>query len=226
VDDGVLRARNKVPDEEVGIEVGLASRSGNAAQERSRMSKRKSNKSRKPDAAISGVAKPKRAVSASDLAGSEGEVLQAAPETETRLPELPTQETETKLPPVPPPEVEFKPALPVHLAEPKPDVAPPVGVGAEAMETAGTATGEARTASPSPGMDGPRRAMAGMEACQTLFMEMTRDNLDFAASLASMRSPLDIVDVATKFAGRRIGMYGRFSKAVADIASGRRAPMT
>jgi hypothetical protein len=55
-------------------------------------------------------------------------------------------------------------------------------------------------------------------------MEMARDNLDFAASLASMRSPLDIIDVATKFAGRQIGMYGRFSKAVVDIAAGRQAP--
>jgi hypothetical protein len=64
-----------------------------------------------------------------------------------------------------------------------------------------------------------------MEACETLFMEMTRDNLDFAASLASMRSPLEILGVATKFAGRRIGMYGRFSKAVADIAAGRQGPM-
>jgi hypothetical protein len=195
------------------------------------MSKRKSNSSRKPDTATPDVAKraaaPKRAASAADLAHSEEEELQAAPETETRLPELPDQETEAKLPPVPPPELESKPVLPPHLAEPKPDVAdPPVGVRAEAKESTRTAPGEARTAGTLPKMDGPRRAIAGMEAWQTLFMEMTRDNLDFAASLASIRSPLEILGVATKFAGRRIGMYGRFSKAVADIAAGRRGPMT
>jgi hypothetical protein len=68
-------------------------------------------------------------------------------------------------------------------------------------------------------------AITGIEAYQTLFMEMTRDNLDFATSLAAVRSPLDILDVATKFAGRRIGMYGRFSKAFVEIAAGRQSPM-
>ena len=63
--------------------------------------------------------------------------------------------------------------------------------------------------------------MAGMEACQKLFMEMTQDHLDFVAGLASTRSPLDFLDIATKFAGRQVGMYGRFSKAVVDIAAGR-----
>lgn len=80
-------------------------------------------------------------------------------------------------------------------------------------------TVEARMTGPSSEMDGPRRAIAGMEACQTLFMEMTLDNVDFATSVASMRSPLEILSVATKFAARRIGMYGRFSKAVTDIAA-------
>jgi hypothetical protein len=75
-------------------------------------------------------------------------------------------------------------------------------------------------------LDRPLGAIAGVEAYQTLFMEMTRDNLDFAASLASMRSPLEIIDVAAKFAGRRIGMYGRFSRTVVDIAAGRQAPTT
>jgi hypothetical protein len=194
------------------------------------MSKRKSRKPNKPDAATPDVTKhvtkPKRVVSAGDLAASEPAELQAAPETETRLPELPVQETETKLPPVPPPEFTSQPALPPGLAEPKPDLTPPAGVQAEAVKPEYTATSEARTAGASPGMDGPRRAIAGMEACQTLLMEMTRDNLDLAASLASMRSPFDIIDVATKFARGRIGMYGRFSKTVADIAAGRQAPMT
>jgi hypothetical protein len=65
-----------------------------------------------------------------------------------------------------------------------------------------------------------------MEACQTLFMEMARDNLDFAASLASIRSPLDILGVVTSFASRRIGMYSRFSNAITDIVAGRQAPMS
>jgi hypothetical protein len=196
------------------------------------MTKRKSRKSQKPDAATPDVAKPKPdvakpkpVVSAGDLAGSEPAELQAAPETETRLPELPSQETETKLSPVPPPEFTSHPALPPDLAEPTPDLAPPVRAEADVMRSAYTVAGEA-TASASPRMDGPRRAIAGMEACQTLFMEMTRENLDLAASLASMRSPLDIIDVATKFASGRIGMYGRFSKTVADIAAGRQAPTT
>jgi hypothetical protein len=65
-----------------------------------------------------------------------------------------------------------------------------------------------------------------MEACQTLFMDMTRDNLDLAASIASMRSPLDLFDVATKHAGRRIGTYGRFSRAIVDIAAKGQPPRT
>ncbi|WP_316189456.1 hypothetical protein [Bradyrhizobium sp. SZCCHNS1054] len=73
-------------------------------------------------------------------------------------------------------------------------------------------------------MNGPLGAIAGIEACQALFMEITRDNLNFAASLAATRSPLDILDVATKFAGRQIGMYGRLSRAVVNIAAGRQAP--
>jgi len=190
------------------------------------MSKRKSKKSSKPDAVTSAVAKPKRAVSAAAVVVSEAAELEAAPEPETRQPELPGQETETKLPPISPPELESQPALP-DPAELKPDLAAPtVEAAADARESASSATTEARMARPSLGMDGPRRAVAGMEACQTLLMEMARDNLDFAASLASMRSPLDIIDVATKFAGRRIGMYGRFSKTVADIAAGRQASMT
>jgi len=198
------------------------------------MSKRKSTKSRKPNAGTSGVAKPAstpmRAVAAPDLGGSEAEELQAAPDTETRLPELPVPETESKLPPVPPVELESGPALSPHLGEPKPDVVAPVDVGAEAKESEAKesvyiAKGEARTADPSPKMDRPLGPIAGIEACQTLFMEIAQDNLDFAASLAAMRSPLEILDVATKFAGRRIGMYGRFSKAVADIAAGRHTPV-
>jgi hypothetical protein len=202
------------------------------------MNKRKANNPHKPDAGATGVAKPastpKRAVAAPALTGSEGEELHAAPDTETRLPELPVPEVVSILPPVPPPELESKPALPPHLAEPKLDIALPVGVRAKAKESVHAVTGEARTASPSPRMVGPLArplvgplgAIAGIEAYQTLFMEMTRDNLDFAASLASMRSPLDILDVATKFAGRQIGMYGKFSRAVVDIAAGRQAQMS
>ncbi|WP_316234620.1 hypothetical protein [Bradyrhizobium sp. SZCCHNR1020] len=193
------------------------------------MSKRKSTKSRKPDAGTKGVAKPastpKRAVPAPDLTSSDGEELRAAPDIATRLPELPGQEIE-KLPPVPPAELESKPALPPHLAEPKPDVVLPVEALAEAKESVHAATGEARPAGPkvdSP-LNGPLGAIAGIEACQALFMEITRDNLNFAASLAATRSPLDILDVATKFAGRQIGMYGRLSRAVVNIAAGRQAP--
>ncbi|WP_407157215.1 hypothetical protein [Bradyrhizobium sp. STM 3557] len=197
------------------------------------MSKRKSKNSHKPGAAASNVAKleakQKRAVSATDLAGPEGAELEATAESGTRLPEVPVQESEMKLPPVSPSEpaeLESKPALSPHLAEPKPDVTPPLEAPAEAKELTRAVTDEAGTAGPSPKLDRPLRAIAGMEACQTLLMEMTRDNLDFAASLALMRSPIEIVDVATKFASKRIGMYSRFSKAVADIAVGRQAPMT
>lgn len=236
------------------------------------MSKRKSNKSHKPDAqGQPAVAKkastPKRAIPASTLAISEGDELQAVPETETRLPELPGQELDSALPPVPPAELGSELALPTFLVEPKLDVALPVAVLAEAEESdtvppviaphaefpgqtmpkiepttmaapdRHAATGDATVSSP-PRMDEPSerplearldrpfRAIPGVEAYQTLFMEMTRDNLDFAASLASMRSPLEIIDVAAKFAGRRIGMYGRFSRTVVDIAAGRQAPTT
>lgn len=202
------------------------------------MTKRKANKPPKKDTGATGVAKPastpKRAVSAPAPTGSQGEELQAAAFTETRLPELPDQEIDSTLPPVPPPELESKPALPLHLAEPKPDVALPVEARAEAEEPVHAAAGEAMTAGAPPRMDrpfvrplaGPLGAIAGIEACQTLFMEMTRDHLDFAASLASMRSPLEILDLATKFAGKQVGMYGRFSRTVFDIAARRQAPMT
>jgi hypothetical protein len=192
--------------------------------------RRKSKNSQNPEAATPDVAqpavRPKRAKPAVDLAGSEGAELQTAAHTETRLPELPPQEAETKLPPAPPAELESKPAPAPHLAEPKPDVAPPVEAQAEVTESANIATGAAKAAAPSPPMDGPRRAIAGMEACQTLFMDMTRDNLDLAASIASMRSPLDLFDVATKYAGRRIGTYGRFSRAIVDIAAKGQSPRT
>jgi len=194
------------------------------------MSKRKSKKPHKPAVAITNIAEPAPvptpAVSAADLGGSQGEVLPAAPETETRLPELSAQETETQLPPVPPPELAPEPPLPAEFAEPVLNVTPAVEVRADARELARPATAVARAAGPSAQMDAPRRAIAGMDACQTLFMEMTRDNLDFAASLASMRSPFDILGAATMLAGRRMDMYGRFSKAVTDIAAGRRDSMT
>ncbi|UFZ07976.1 hypothetical protein LQG66_17465 [Bradyrhizobium ontarionense] len=163
---------------------------------------------------------PKRADSVAGLASSEGEELPVVPETETRLQERPGQESETRLPPVPPLELDAETALPSQLAELKPDVVPPpVEALAESNESERTATGEDRTAGASPKTDGPRRPAAGIEAYQALLMEMTRHNLDLAASFASMRSPLDLLGVATEFAGRRIDMYGRFTKAVADIAT-------
>ena len=210
------------------------------------MSKRKTNKPRKTDASATGNVKPASTpISAPALTGSDGDELQASPVTETRLPELPgpkiDKDVDSTLPPVPPPELEAKPTLPLHLAEPKPDIALPVEARAEAEELVQAPTGETRTASSSSNADrplarpfegslagplaGPLRAIAGIEACQTLFMEMARDHLDFAASLASMRSPFDMIDVATKFAGRQIGVYGRFSNAVVDIAAGRQAPL-
>ncbi|MGC2083468.1 MAG: hypothetical protein WA702_08925 [Bradyrhizobium sp.] len=193
------------------------------------MSKRKTTKPRKTAAGATVIAeptsRPKRAVPVPAMTGSEAEELQADTSTETRLPEFLGHKTDDKLSPVPPVELELQPVLPPGIAEPKPDVALPVEARSEAEESVEAAPGEARMASSSSSMEsppaGPLRAMAGMEACQKLLMEMTRDNLDLAASLASMRSPLDIVDVATKFAGRQVGMYGRFSKAVADIAAGR-----
>jgi hypothetical protein len=189
------------------------------------MSKRKSKKSQKPAVGTTGIAEPAQtpapAISAADLAGSEAEPPQAARETETRLPELLGQETETQLPPVPPPELEPGPPLAAQFAEPESYIAPPVEVRAEASELAHTTAGAATTAGPSPQIDGPRPAITGMDACQALFMEMARDNLDFAASLASMRSPFDIFGAATMLAGKRMDMYGRFSKVVTDIAAGR-----
>lgn len=205
------------------------------------MSKRKSNKPHKADAETTGVAKPapapKRAVSAPALMTMQDEALQAAPDTETKLPELPGQVFST-LPPAPPAELEPLPTFPQHLAGRTLDIVLPVEARPEAKESIHAAIGDAGTASPPAQMDEPvtealvkplvrpSGALAGVEAYQTLFMEMTRDNLDFAASFAAMRSPLDMLDVATKFAGRQIGLYGRFSKAVADIAAGRQAPGT
>lgn len=201
------------------------------------MSKRKTSKPRKTDVGATGVVQPastpEHVVSTASLTGSEGDELQAFPVTETRLPELPGQKIDqaidSTLPPIPPPDLEAKPTLPLHLAEPKPDLALAIEARTEAGEPVQAPTGETRTASSPPKADrplaGPLRAIAGIEACQTLFMEMARDQLDLAASLAAMRSPLDMIEVATKFAGRRIAMYGRFSKSVVDIAAGRQAPL-
>jgi hypothetical protein len=153
------------------------------------------------------------------------EELQAAPDTETRLPELPGQEMDIELPPIPPLELESEPALAPGIAEPKLDVTRTVEARAEIEESVHAATGEAKT-SPAPRMNRPLGPVAGIAAYRTLLMEMTQDNLDFAARLASMRSPFEIVDVATTFAGKQIGLYGRFSKAVVDIATGRQTPTT
>lgn len=193
------------------------------------MSKRKSNSPHKPVAARPGVAKPsvakpalmsKREGSVADLASSDGAELQAVPETETRLLVRPGEETEARLAPVPPLELDAGPALHSDLAEPKPNAVPlPVEAGAEASELEHAAMGEDGTPGPLPKTDRPRRPLDGMEACQTLFMEMTRDNLDWAASFASIRSPFEILGVAATFAGRRIDMYGRFTRAVVDIAA-------
>jgi len=187
------------------------------------MSKRKSNSSRKSAAARPDVAKPAlppRAGEVADLASSsDGEGLQPIPETETRLPEPPGQETVVTLPPVPPLELDTEPALASDLEELKPDVVSLVGAGADASEFERTTTGGDATAAPAPKPDKARRTIVGIEAYQTLFVEMTRDNLDLAASLASMRSPVEFLSIATKFAGRQMDLYGKFTKAVADIAA-------
>jgi hypothetical protein len=192
------------------------------------MTKRKANKPRKLGAGATGAAKrastPKR-VSAPALMAAQDDELQAAPDTETRLPELPGHEMDNELPPTPPLELESEPALAPEIAEPKLDVTRTVEAQAEIEESVHAAAGEAKT-SPTPSMNRPIGAAAGIEAYRTLLMEMAQDNLDFAARLASMRSPFEIVDVATTFAGKQIGLYGRFSKAVVDIATGRQPPTT
>ncbi|MGJ4946491.1 hypothetical protein ACQR1W_38455 [Bradyrhizobium sp. HKCCYLS1011] len=187
------------------------------------MSKRKSGKSRhpasaKPNAADSAAAR-RPAIPAVNLATSEGHELQAAPTTETKLPKVSGQETELKLPPVPPAELEAQPLLPPHLARPEPVLAAPVGVRAEAEEAKWTATDEVGSAVRSPAMDTLPQAIVGMKACQTLLVEMRRDNLDLVANIAAMRSPLEILDVSTKFASNLMGTYGRFWKTLADIAA-------
>ncbi|WP_316171480.1 hypothetical protein [Bradyrhizobium sp. SZCCHNRI1058] len=197
------------------------------------MNKRKSNGSHKGNSAKPVVAKPvpmpkhadatarqKRARVLTEFVSSDADELQAVPETETRLPGRPAQETETILPPLPPLEPESAPARLPPLGELKPDAVQPVGAGTDSHESQPTPIAEARAADPSPVAGGPPPALAGMEACQTLLMEMTRDNLDLAASLATMRSPLSMFGVATTFAGRQIDIYRRFTKAVVEIATG------
>ncbi|BAM91605.1 hypothetical protein S58_56280 [Bradyrhizobium oligotrophicum S58] len=188
------------------------------------MNKRKSKKARIIPTAMPDLARStetaERTVLAADLAGREGEQLHARLETETRLSELLGQETEAKLPPIPPSELDVRPALLLQPAHPSSGVTPPIEAPADVKESAHT-MGEARTNDRLLESDGPRPAIAGLEACQALLTEIARDNLDFAARLASMRSPLEIVGIATEFASSQIGTYGRFSKAVADIASGR-----
>ncbi|MFC5320368.1 hypothetical protein [Bradyrhizobium oligotrophicum] len=209
--------------------------SGDAAQEGLSMNKRKSNGSHKGNSAkpvvVKPVSVPKHAAAAAmqrrarllaESASPEGDELQAVPETETRLPGRPGQETETILPPLPPlePEPEPGPALSPPLGELTPDAVQPVDAGTDSHESQPPPIAEGRAADLSPVVGGPPPALAGMEACQTLLMEMTRDNLDLAASLATIRSPLGMFGVATNFAGRQIDIYRRFTKAVVEIAAG------
>ena len=197
------------------------------------MNKRKSNGSHKGNSAKPVVAKPvsmpkhadaiarqKGARVLAAFVSSDAGELQAVQETETRLPGRPGQETETILPPLAPLEPEPEPALPPPLSELKPDAVQPVGAGTDSYESNATPIAEGRAADPSPVAGTPPPALAGLEACQSLLMEMARDNLDLAASLPTMRSPFSMFGVATTFAGRQIDIYRRFTKAVVEIAAG------
>ena len=64
-------------------------------------------------------------------------------------------------------------------------------------------------------------ATANVQAYQAKLLEMAQVNLqlafEFTQRLATMRSPFEILSVIAEFTGKRIAMFGKFSKEMAEL---------
>jgi Phasin protein len=68
-------------------------------------------------------------------------------------------------------------------------------------------------------------ATANVRAYQAKLLEMGQANIqlafEFAERLAAIRSPLEIFGVIAEFTGKRIAMFGKYSKEMAELPIGR-----
>jgi hypothetical protein len=68
-------------------------------------------------------------------------------------------------------------------------------------------------------------ATANVQACQAKFLEMAQANVqfafEFAQKLATIRSPFEILSVIAEFTGKRIAMFGKYSKEMAELSTNR-----
>ena len=70
-------------------------------------------------------------------------------------------------------------------------------------------------------------ATANVRAYQATLLEMAQANMKFAFEfslrLATIRSPLEFLNVITEFTSKRIAMFGKYSKEMADLSVKRSA---
>ena len=68
-------------------------------------------------------------------------------------------------------------------------------------------------------------ATANVRAYQAKLLEMGQANIqlafEFGERLAAIRSPLEIFGVVAEFTGKRIAMFGKYSKEMAELPIGR-----
>ena len=70
-------------------------------------------------------------------------------------------------------------------------------------------------------------ATANVRAYQVMLVEMAQANMTFAFEfsrrLATIRSPLEFLNVIAEFASERIAMFGKYSKEMAQLSVKRSA---
>ena len=70
-------------------------------------------------------------------------------------------------------------------------------------------------------------ATANVRAYQAMLLEMAQANmtfaLEFSRRLATIRSPLEFLNVIAEFASERIAMFGKYSKEMAELSAKRSA---
>ena len=120
----------------------------------------------------------------------------------------------------PKPRNESKPVAPLAIAMAPPPVAPLV------IENPVTALQEDFINSLSKGFD-LSSATANVRAYQAKLLEMAQANMTFAFEfsqrLATIRSPLEFLNVIAEFTSKRIAMFGKYSKEMAELSAKRSA---
>jgi hypothetical protein len=68
-------------------------------------------------------------------------------------------------------------------------------------------------------------ATANVQAYQAKLLEMAQANMQFAFEfplrLATIRSPFELLSVIAEFTGKRIAMFGKYSKEVTELSTSR-----